>query len=105
VTPAGKAAWAEGFLGDSGLLLVHDRELLAVLDEWVSGLADDEFVDVLPVLRRAFGAFSSAERGNIADQLRHLAGGAVRRPAEAPLDVARAEGVLRTVAFILGGPG
>ena len=30
VTPAEKAAWVEGFLAGSGLLLVHDRPLLAV---------------------------------------------------------------------------
>jgi hypothetical protein len=103
VTPAGKAAWAEGFLAGSGLLLVHDRPLLAVLDAWVTSLDDAEFLAVLPVLRRAFGDFSAAERGNIADQLRHLAGGAAPAVAEEPVDADRAAGVLRTVASLLGG--
>jgi hypothetical protein len=102
VTPAEKAAWAEGFLAGSGLLLVHDRDLLVVLDSWVTGLDDGEFLDALPVLRRAFGDFSPAERSNIADQLKHLAAGTVRSIAEEPVDPARAAGVLRTVAGILG---
>jgi hypothetical protein len=103
VTPAGKAAWAEGFLAGSGLLLVHDLPLLAVLDAWVTSLDDAEFLDVLPVLRRAFGDFSAAERSNIADQLKHLAAGTVRRAEDEPVDPARAAGVLQTVAHILGG--
>jgi Family of unknown function (DUF5682) len=103
VTPAGKAAWAEGFLAGSGLLLVHDLELLAVLDRWVGELRDDEFLDVLPVLRRAFGDFSAAERTNIADQLKHLAAGTTRTALDDPVDAGRAAGVLQTVAMILGG--
>jgi hypothetical protein len=105
VTPAGKAAWAEGFLSGSGLLLVHDLPLLAVLDAWVTGLDGGEFLDVLPVLRRAFGEFSAAERSNIADQLEHLAAGTVRRVEDEPVDPARAAGVLQTVAMILGAAG
>jgi hypothetical protein len=103
VTPADKAAWAEGFLAGSGLLLVHDRPLLAVLDAWLTSLDDGEFLDVLPVLRRAFGDFSTAERSNIADQLHHLAAGTVRPVADEPVDPQLAAGVLRTVAAILGG--
>jgi len=102
VSPAGKAAWAEGFLSGSGLLLVHDRPLLAVLDAWVTSLDEDEFLAALPVLRRAFGDFSAAERSNIADQLTHLAGGTARPLEEEPIDAERAAGVLRTVAFLLG---
>jgi len=49
------------------------------------------------------GDFSAAERSNIADQLEHLAAGTVRPVEDEPVDAARAAGVLRTVAFILGG--
>jgi hypothetical protein len=104
VTPADKAAWAEGFLAGSGLLLVHDPHLLTVLDSWVCSLGADDYFDALPVLRRAFGDFSPSERRNIADNLRRLAGGAPPRLADEPLDAARAAGALRTVASILGGP-
>jgi hypothetical protein len=104
VSPSDKAAWAEGFLSGSGLLLVHDRDLLAVFDTWVRGLDGDDFLDVLPLLRRTFGEFSPAERSNIADSLKRLAGGAApARVAEEPVDPERAAGALRTVAAILAG--
>jgi len=103
VTAAEKAAWAEGFLGGSGLLLVHDPELLGVLDGWVVSLGEDDFRDVLPLLRRTFGEFSTAERQNIADQLRHLAAGQPRVVEAEAIDPERAAGVLRTVADILTG--
>jgi hypothetical protein len=104
VPAAGQAAWAEGFLSGSGLLLVHDRDLLAVLDRWVADLGEREFLAAAPLLRRAFSGYSAAERGNIAEAVRHLDGtgprpGAVGEPA----DPGRAAGVLRTMALILGG--
>jgi len=104
VPAAGQAAWAEGFLSGSGLLLVHDRDLLAVLDRWVAGLGEREFLAAAPLLRRAFSGYSAAERGNIAEAVRHLDGtgprpGAVGEPA----DPGRAAGVLGTMALILGG--
>jgi hypothetical protein len=101
--PADKAAWVDGFLARSGLLLVHDDQLLAALDAWVMSLGADEFVSVLPLLRRTFGEFPSAERNNIADQLKHLTAGVPRQPETDQLDAQRAAGVLRTVAQILAG--
>jgi len=99
---ADKAAWAEGFLAGSGLLLVHDRDLLGVLDGWVATLPEQEFPDVLPLLRRTFGGFSPGERANLASAVHQLGTGAPAPVAE-PVDPARAEAVLRTVAAILGG--
>ncbi|GGK46662.1 DUF5682 family protein [Nocardia camponoti] len=61
-TPAAKAAWIDGFLGGRGLLLVHDRELLRRIDEWLIALPEDQFVATLPLLRRTFGSFESGER-------------------------------------------
>jgi hypothetical protein len=102
VPAAGKAAWAEGFLAGGGLLLVHDRELLAILDGWVAGLDEQDFMDALPLLRRTFGGFAPAERANIADAVKHLAGGS-SGPARTkePVDAVRAAPVLATVASIL----
>ena len=102
VPAAAKAAWAEGFLAGGGLLLVHDRDLLTVLDGWVAGLNEQEFMDVLPLLRRTFGGFAAAERANIADAVRHLGGRAGPVRAEEAVDAARAAAVLETVAAILG---
>ncbi len=74
VTATGKATWAEGFLSGGGLLLVHDRDLLGVLDGWVASLDDEDFLDVLPLLRRTFGEFSAPERAAIGRAAGRLSG-------------------------------
>jgi hypothetical protein len=103
VPPADKAAWAEGFLSGSGLLLVHDRALLTVLDTWVASLAESDFLDVLPLLRRAFGDFSPAERANVGRAVARLASGGPPAARGEPVNERRAAAVLATVAAILGG--
>lgn len=59
---ADAAAWIEGFLFGSGLLLVHQPSLWCVLDQWVASIPADHFKVALPVLRRTFSNFSPAER-------------------------------------------
>jgi hypothetical protein len=99
-----KGAWAEGFLAGGGLLLIHDRDLLRVLDDWVTTLAGRDFQDVLPLLRRAFGEFPAAERAGIGRAVRDLSAPAPAAPASDDIDERRAAAALRTVAAILGGP-
>jgi hypothetical protein len=119
VPAAAKAHWAEGFLSGSGggLLLVHDRDLLGVLDRWVSSLGEDEFMEVLPLLRRTFGEFSAPERTSIGRAVRVLpvpaggvfaagadgSGGAGGGDGDGGIDEERAAGAVRVVAAILGG--
>ena len=107
-TPADKAAWIEGFLAGGGLLLVHDRALLGTLDAWLAGLRPEEFVDVLPLLRRTFGGFESAERRQLAHQIRRLdgTGPAVASASSgwSEIDLARAAPAVATVAWLLGLP-
>jgi hypothetical protein len=72
--PERGASWIEGFVGDSGLVLVHDPELLAVLDGWVASVPPE-------TLRRDEGSDPlSSDR----------------------LDAERARGALETVARLLG---
>ncbi|MEU6190337.1 DUF5682 family protein [Nocardia sp. NPDC047038] len=100
-TAAAKAAWIDGFLGGRGLLLVHDRELLRLIDDWLRGLGDDTFVETLPLLRRTFGAFESGERRAIGQAVRD--GGSVSPAAAvAGIDADRATTAVRTAAEILG---
>lgn len=111
-----KAQWAEGFLSGSGLLLAHDQDLLRILDGWVASLSEQEFLDVLPLLRRTFGEFAAPERSSIGRAARHLSGGGGHRRGgvaahaargggglgeAAEIDAERAAGALRTVAMIL----
>ena len=99
-----KAAWVEGFLSGSGLLLVHDSRLLALLDEWVRGLAADTFLDVAPLLRRTFGQLATGERRSIGDAMRHLSAPSATRTdlSAAGWDRARAAAAIETVGAVLG---
>jgi hypothetical protein len=99
-----KAAWIEGFFSDGALLLIHDAELRTLLDAWVAGLGEQEFTDVLPLVRRTFATFSGPERRSIGERLAAAEGrGRVRQEASA-LDLELAGPALATVALILGKP-
>ncbi len=102
---AAKAAWVDGFFSDGALLLIHDAELRALVDEWLTGLHDDDFVDVLPLIRRTFGTFTAPERRLIAERLDREYGSVGRVEPSAPaesFDLELARPALATVETILG---
>ncbi|MFI6576663.1 DUF5682 family protein [Nocardiopsis sp. NPDC050513] len=101
--PAEAAAWVEGFLQGSGLILVHDDRLLRLIDSWLLGLPEDRFTSVLPLLRRTFGAFDAPERREIGEAAARIGSGGVRsRSTERrPVDDERAAPALAAVAAIL----
>jgi len=103
--PAVGAAFVEGFLAGSGTVLVHDADLLGVVDRWLSSLSPPTFDAVLVLLRRTFGAFESAERRQI---MTLLMGQMATRDVGFGNDVdpERAAAAMRTVRHLLGlGPG
>lgn len=104
-TPATKAAWIDGFLGGRGLLLVHDRELLRRIDEWLRDLNDDQFVATLPLLRRTFGSFESGERRAISQALRDTDRAPLTPAGPVEVDRARGQLALRAATQILGAAG
>lgn len=69
--PDDQAAWAEGLLTGSSLLLLYNPELLGIIDSWVLELSPEAFITALPVVRRALGSWSSAERQRLADQIHY----------------------------------
>ncbi len=99
--PATGAAFVEGFLAGSGSVLIHDADLLAVLDGWVSSLRSEAFDDVVALLRRTFGSFEAAERRQL---MLLLMGSGVERPDGFGTDVdpTRAAAALVTVRRMLG---
>jgi hypothetical protein len=107
-----QAAWVDGFLARGGLLLVHDAELLGLLDEWVSRLGPEEFLRVLPLVRRTFGGFAPGERRGIGEAVkrpRRSAAAGATREADAGAAVEeiaedRALPALSAVAALLGLP-
>ncbi|MBX9572024.1 MAG: hypothetical protein K2X77_24235 [Candidatus Obscuribacterales bacterium] len=104
--PALAASFVEGFLQGSGLVLIHDKELLSVADGWVQSLNDEAFTNILPLMRRAFSSYAPAERRQIGEAIVRSrgAGGLKRlgRGAEAPIDLSRADLVLPGIAKLLG---
>ena len=62
VPPADAGAWIEGFLEDGADILLHDMSLLAVVDGWMTGLSPEDFVSLLPMLRRSLSAFDTHQR-------------------------------------------
>lgn len=103
-TPAADGArFVEGFLAGSGTVLVHDEALLAIVDQWISAMPAETFVDAVALLRRTFGSFEPAERR----QLGLLVTGRRREHigVVAPdLDETRARAGLATVRLMLGLP-
>jgi Family of unknown function (DUF5682) len=68
--PAQAAAWLEGFLAGSGLVLVHDERLLAIVDAWLSNLSREVFEQICPIARRTFATFEKPERRQIGEKIK-----------------------------------
>ncbi|HEY0753299.1 MAG TPA: DUF5682 family protein [Ktedonobacteraceae bacterium] len=99
------AAWIEGVLHGSGQLMLAQDGLWQTLDQWLSTLRPESFVELLPLLRRAFSDFSAPERRMMGEKARHLhhapdAGSFAS--ADIELDQQRAAKVLPVLAQILG---
>ena len=102
--PVQAAAWVEGFLRESGSILIYDDRLWGVIDEWVTTMPGDLFQNLLPLLRRTFITFSRYDRQQIAERVRK---GQVRAAAAddlADFDAERAASVLPLVRQLLGLP-
>ncbi|MGO9483028.1 MAG: DUF5682 family protein [Rhodomicrobium sp.] len=65
--------WLEGFLGDGGQMLLHDAPLLAAIDGWLLVLGEEDFMTLLPMLRRAFASCDLGERRRLLDMVRQPA--------------------------------
>lgn len=99
------AAWIEGALHGSGYLLLNQDGLWKALDQWLSELGSESFVEMLPLLRRAFSGFSAPERRSMGEKVRLLnsaPGAGSSRSATAEIDSERASSVLPVLAQILG---
>ena len=99
--PQQSAAWLMGFLHNSGLILIHDDELLTIIDDWVVALGNDIFEALLPLLRRTFATFNDPERR----QIGKIISGRVekeQKKRENTIDQQRANQMLPILAELLG---
>lgn len=67
--PDHAGAWIEGFLQGSGMMLLYDDKLWQVVDNWVGGLSEINFISLLPLLRRTFATFPFGERRKIGERV------------------------------------
>jgi hypothetical protein len=103
--PAAGAAWVEGFLRDSGTILLHDEDLFGAIDGWIAELPPGAFDDVLPLLRRTIATFAPPERRSLGERVKAgRRGGGRDRDGGDGLDADRADLVIPILARILGSP-
>jgi hypothetical protein len=104
--PGAASAWLEGFISGSGLVLVHDRALLAIIDQWVGSLPTDTFEQVCPIVRRTFSTFPKPERRQIGEAIKRGAGPSAAAHAvnDDLYNAARGELVTPVLQLILGDP-
>jgi hypothetical protein len=101
--PTQTAAWIEGFLAGSGLVLLHQAQLWSLLDGWLCSLAADHFTEVLPLLRRTFSTFALPERRQMGELAkRGISPPQVMATGEEDIDEERANRLLPTFALLLG---
>jgi hypothetical protein len=102
------AAWIEGLLRGSGLVLLHQDALWLALDHWLADIGSETFVELLPVLRRSFAGFQPPERRAMAEKVKKLANESQGRKAVSQpsftrgIHQERADLVLPILAHVLG---
>lgn len=66
------AAWAQGILRGSGLVLLHQTGLWRALDSWLTSLTPETFTTLLPLINRAFSGFEPPERRAMGEKVKDL---------------------------------
>lgn len=104
--PGAAAAWLEGFLHQSGMILLHDDRLWQAVDGWTASLSEENFTRILPLVRRTFALFPGTERQQLGTRAKHSSQGAAAPPETTATadewNLARAEKPLAVLQQILG---
>lgn len=66
--PADMAYWFEGFLRSSGSILLLDDHLWNLVNNWVCSQDHETFMELLPILKRTFSEFTTAERRKLGEK-------------------------------------
>ncbi|HNA72347.1 MAG TPA: DUF5682 family protein [Candidatus Obscuribacter sp.] len=94
--------WLEGFLTNNAQVLIHDPIFFHIVDDWVKGIKTDAFQELLPLLRKTFGAFSYSERRQISERVQSPGKTALAQTSERADDDRLLTEVLKTVQLMLG---
>jgi hypothetical protein len=102
-SPERSAAWVEGFLAGGALVLLHDRPLLTLIDQWVASVERTVFDDLSPLLRRTFSELAAMERRMLAEALSRGTVVPLGEPTRA-VNASRAAAVLPRFFELIGVP-
>lgn len=64
--------WIEGFLNNAAVILLFDEVIWSVVFDWVESLDENEFIALLPILRRTFSVYEKAEKEKLAQKVKHV---------------------------------
>jgi hypothetical protein len=62
VPPKDAGEFLEGFLGGGAEVILQDPVLFGLIDGWLGEQPEQDFIELLPMLRRAFASFGASER-------------------------------------------
>jgi hypothetical protein len=68
--PRRAGAFLEGFLSGGSEVILQDQPLLQLIDEWMCGLKEEDFIESLPLLRRSLSAFDAVGRRRLMERLK-----------------------------------
>jgi hypothetical protein len=91
--PMQAGMWIEGFLGGSGMVLLHTDGLWKLVDDWVCSLKDEEFIDVIPLLRRTFSRFELPERRMMGERVKREKGTGTLSSTSVSLSISTEENI------------
>lgn len=94
--------WLEGFLSGAAQVLLHDAQLFGMIDRWLGGISEADFIELLPVVRRAVSSFDSMERRRLLEQVKRGRSSNVDIVVDDPGASAAFEKALPLLKLILG---
>ncbi|SEK78575.1 hypothetical protein SAMN05216359_10373 [Roseateles sp. YR242] len=100
--PLKAAAWLDGFLNRNAVVLLHHDGVWPLVDQWLSSLAEEHFVRVLPLVRRTFARFDSGERRDLGARAARKGGHGAGTPAAVDWEESRALLPLPLLRQLLG---
>jgi hypothetical protein len=67
--PKSAGAFLGGFFGQNAEVILHDTRLFAIIDDWLVAPPEQDFLEILPMIRRAFSGFGAVERRRLLEQV------------------------------------
>ena len=100
--PQKAGQWLEGFLSGAAQVLLHDAKLFSMIDVWLGSVAEHDFMELLPVVRRAVSSFDGMERRRLLEQVKRARSSKPDIPPDDPGAAAAFEKALPLLKLILG---